>query len=163
MMPLTVPAADFREAMSSVGAAVNVITTAFAGQRVGFTATAVCSVSDDPATLLFCVNNRSNSLQTLLSSKLANINTLRAEECGIADVFSGRTATAASERFSIGDWETASNGCPMLRTALAGFECRIIEAKLVNTHHVFFACVSGVYRGQPGPALIYQNRSYKVA
>ena len=163
MPALTVPAVDFRDAMSSVGAAVNVITTAFAGQRVGFTATAVCSVSDDPATLLFCVNNRSNSLQTLLSSKVANITTRRAEECGIADVCSGRTATLASERFSVGDWDMAANGCPMLRSALVGFECRIIEAKLVNTHHVFFAAVSGVYRGHPGPALIYQNRAYKVA
>ena len=155
--------ADFRDAMASLGAAVNIITTEFAGKRVGFTATAVCSVSDEPATLLFCVNNRSSSLPTLLRSKVANINTLRAEESGIADVFSGRTEITAADRFSVGDWQTTSNGCAMLATALVGFECRIIETKLINTHHVFFASVIGVQRAQAGAALIYHGRSYKTA
>ncbi len=159
----TVTAAEFRDAMSSLGASVNIITSAFAGNRVGFTATAVCSVSDEPATLLFCVNNRSSSLSTLLRSEVANINTLRAEESGIADVFSGRTEITAAERFSFGDWQSTSNGCPILTSALVSFECRIIEAKLINTHLVFFASVVGVQRAQPGAALIYHGRSYKTA
>jgi len=158
-----VTAAEFRDAMSSLGASVNIVTSAFAGMRVGFTATAVCPVSDEPATLLFCVNNRSSSLKTLLSSRAVNINTLRAEERGIADIFSRRTENAATERFSVGKWRLASNGCPMLASALVGFECRIIEAKLINTHHVFFASVRGVQRAQPGAALIYHDRSYKMA
>ena len=51
----------FRDAMSRLGAAVHVVTTAGAGGKSGFTATAVCSVSDTPATLLVCLNRRSNS------------------------------------------------------------------------------------------------------
>ena len=42
----------YREAMARLGAAVNVITTDGPGGRAGFTASAVCSVTDSPPTLL---------------------------------------------------------------------------------------------------------------
>ena len=41
----------YREAMARLGAAVNVITTDGPGGRAGFTASAVCSVTDTPPTL----------------------------------------------------------------------------------------------------------------
>ena len=47
---------DYRNAMSRLGAAVNIITTDGAGGRAGFTASAVCSVTDEPPTLLICLN-----------------------------------------------------------------------------------------------------------
>lgn len=39
----------FRDAMSCMGAAVNIITTDGPAGRAGFTASAVCSVTDTPA------------------------------------------------------------------------------------------------------------------
>ncbi len=42
----------FRDAMSCMGAAVNIITTDGPAGRAGFTASAVCSVTDTPPTLL---------------------------------------------------------------------------------------------------------------
>jgi flavin reductase len=158
----SVTSTDFREAMALMGAAVNIITTASIDNRTGFTATAVCSVSDDPATLLFCVNNRSSSLQALLQNNLVCVNTLCANETAIAEVFSGRTKVARHERFSVGDWIVAANGCPVLRTALIAFECRVLEIKLLHTHHVFFATVTAVHHSAPRPALVYQNRAYKT-
>ena len=46
-----VSAPDYRDAMARLGAAVHVITTDGPGGRAGFTASAVCSVTDDPPTL----------------------------------------------------------------------------------------------------------------
>ena len=40
--------ASFRDAMAHVGAAVNIITTDGPAGRAGFTASAVCSVTDTP-------------------------------------------------------------------------------------------------------------------
>ncbi len=48
--------ASFRDAMAHVGAAVNIITTDGPAGRAGFTASAVCSVTDTPPTLLVCLN-----------------------------------------------------------------------------------------------------------
>ena len=55
--PATTPAAPverdlFRGAMARLGAAVNLVTTDGPAGPAGFTATAVCSVSDSPATLI---------------------------------------------------------------------------------------------------------------
>lgn len=49
----------FRDAMASLGAAVNIVTTDGPEGRCGITATAVCSVTDTPPTLMVCVNRNS--------------------------------------------------------------------------------------------------------
>ena len=59
----------FRQAMSRLGAAVHVITTEGPAGKTGFTATAVCSVSDAPPTLLVCLNRKSDSAPVLLGNK----------------------------------------------------------------------------------------------
>ena len=53
---MTVTRQDFRDAMARLGAAVNIITTGGPAGRGGFTASAVCSVTDEPPTLLVCMN-----------------------------------------------------------------------------------------------------------
>ena len=56
-----IDATDFRDAMSLLTTAVNVVTTAGATGVHGFTASAVCSVTDTPPTLLVCMNQTSRS------------------------------------------------------------------------------------------------------
>ena len=51
-----IEATDFRDAMSLLTSAVSVVTTAGMADRHGFTASAVCSVTDTPPTLLVCMN-----------------------------------------------------------------------------------------------------------
>src|SRR5438552_18059339 len=101
----TVESSQFREAMSQLGAAVHVVTSAGPAGTTGFTATAVSSVSDQPATLLVCLNRRSNSAPLLSANGVFCVNTLRADEEAIADLFAGRTGNRA-ERFATGEWIT---------------------------------------------------------
>ena len=56
-----IEATDFRNAMSLLTTAVNVITTEGIAGTHGFTASAVCSVTDTPPTLLVCMNQSSRS------------------------------------------------------------------------------------------------------
>ena len=70
----------FRDAMARLGAAVHIITTAGPGGKSGFTATAVCSVSDQPATLLVCLNRGSVSAPILAENGVFCVNTLAANE-----------------------------------------------------------------------------------
>ena len=49
----------FRDAMSSLSAAVNVVTTEGEAGRCGITATAVCSVTDTPPSVMVCINANS--------------------------------------------------------------------------------------------------------
>ena len=50
---------DFRNGMAMLAGAVNIITTDGPQGLAGFTATAVCSVTDQPPTLLVCMNRAS--------------------------------------------------------------------------------------------------------
>src|SRR5919206_2511438 len=95
----TVAPACFREAMSRLGAAVHVITTAGPGGKTGATATAVCSVSDAPPTLLVCLNRRSQTNPILQQNGVFCVNTLGAGAIEIADIFAGRTGVMGSDRF----------------------------------------------------------------
>jgi flavin reductase len=157
----TVEATTFREAMSRLGAAVHVISTAGPGGKAGVTVTAVCSVSDAPATLLVCLNRRSQTNPAVVENGVFCVNTLGETGTDIADVFAGRTGLSGSDRFKTGEWTTISTGSPVLASAVVNFDCRIIEIRSVASHNVFFGAVESIRLGPNGPVLVYHDRAYK--
>src|SRR5712671_6160863 len=100
----TVEPAAFREAMSRLGAAVHVVTTAGPGGKAGATATAVSSVSDAPPTVLMCLNRRSQTNPVVVENGVFCVNTLGANAAAMADLFAGRTGVTGSDRFATGEW-----------------------------------------------------------
>jgi flavin reductase len=153
--------AAFRDAMSRLGAAVHVVTSAGPAGKTGFTATAVCSVSDQPATLLVCLNRRAKSAPLLAQNGVFCINTLGAAEEKLADMFAGRSGVHLDERFNVGEWTTLKTGSPVLASAVIAFDCRTIEIKAMASHNVVFGAVEAVRLGPSGPALVYHDRIYK--
>ena len=71
-----IEATDFRDAMSLLTSAVSVVTTAGMSDRHGFTASAVCSVTDTPPTLLVCMNKASRSHAYFVENKILTVNVL---------------------------------------------------------------------------------------
>ena len=151
----------FREAMSRLGAAVHVITTDGHAGKTGFTATAVCSVSDAPPLLLVCLNRGATSMPILRGNGVFCVNTLRAGDELIADTFAGRTKVAREARFDTGEWSTLATGSPALMSAVVAFDCRVIEIKAVASHDIYFGVVEAIHQGGPGAALVYHDRLYK--
>ena len=137
----TVEPQAFREAMSRLGAAVHVITTSGPNGKTGFTATAVCSVSDAPPMLLVCLNRASASMPILRGNGVFCVNTLRAGDELIADTFAGRTNVAREARFDTGQWSTLSTGAPALMSAVVALDCRVFEIKAVASHDIYFGNV----------------------
>src|SRR5262245_26813805 len=117
----TVEPATFREAMSRLGAAVHVITTAGPGGKTGATATAVCSVSDAPPTLLVCLNRRSQTNPAVVENGVFCVNTLVDGGAAMADVLGGGACAVGSVRFARGDWTTLTTGSPVLASAVVAF------------------------------------------
>lgn len=157
----TVEAKMFREGMSQLGAAVHVVTTDGPGGKAGFTATAVCSVSDEPPTLLLCLNRKSSSGPILQKNRVFCVNTLNGHCEPVADVFAGRTGAVKDARFVTGTWSTLKTGAPVLDTAVVAFDCRLVEVRTVGSHNVLFGAVVDVKVNPADPALIYHNRIYK--
>jgi flavin reductase len=151
----------FRDGMSRVGAAVHIITTGGVAGRAGFTATAVSSVSDQPPTVLVCLNRNGRSAAVLAENQVFCVNTLAAEDQPLADVFAGRGGLAGEERFSHGEWDQLITGAPVLAGALVAFDCRIIGFHPVATHQILIGQVEAVRLGPARPALLYAGRAYR--
>jgi flavin reductase len=150
---------DFRNAMARVCAPVNIITTDGTAGRGGFTATAVCSVSDDPPTLLVCMNERSAQTGMFLANRRFCVNVLTHEHMHLAGKFAGSIPDMAA-RYAAATWQTLPSGIPALSDAIVNLDCEIEDVHLVGTHHVMFGRVVDIRHGSEAGALLYLDRNY---
>ena len=150
----------YRNAMARLGAAVNIITTDGPGGKRGFTASAVCSVTDTPPTLLVCLNRTSDSNQALKDNRTACVNVLAADQQHLSPVFAGMTPGDYDTRFATAAWTRLEGGSLALHGALVSFECRVVQVTEIGTHSVFFCEVDAVHGGDPGQGLVYYARRY---
>lgn len=79
----------YRDAMSRYAGHVQLVTTAMGELRRGVTITAACSVSDNPASVLICLNNTNPKNEIFFRSGIFALNTLGAHHQGVADAFPG--------------------------------------------------------------------------
>src|SRR3979490_3130313 len=80
---------DYRDAMACLGAAVNIVTTDGNAGRAGFTASAICSVTDDPPTLLVCMNRGSSVYASVTGNGVLCVNVLSAGHQRLSRLFGG--------------------------------------------------------------------------
>lgn len=154
-----IEATDFRNAMSSLTTAVNVITTEGQAGLHGFTASAVCSVTDTPPTLLVCMNQTSRSHNHFVDNKILSVNVLGAQHQYISNAFAS-SKLSAEERFKLGAWTTLETGSPVLEDALVSFDCEIENIQQVGTHSVFMCRVVAIKQSESSESLVYFNRAY---
>ncbi|MBC8130040.1 MAG: flavin reductase [Rhizobiaceae bacterium] len=146
--------------MSRFAAAVHLVTSDGPAGRRGVTATSVCSVSDSPATILVCLNTSSVANLKFEANGCFAVNLLSSRDEALSRAFAGEGDLSPEERFACGGFEPLATGAPVLATALAAFDCRLVETRIVATHHVMIGEVAGLRLGDPGDALIYRDRGY---
>jgi flavin reductase (DIM6/NTAB) family NADH-FMN oxidoreductase RutF len=153
----------YREGMARFAAAVHIVTTDGPAGRAGFTASAACSVTDDPPTLLVCLNRASLLHSIFLENRVFCVNTLAADQRALSELFARHDGMPMQERFAMPVWEKWKTGAPVLRDALVCFDCRIAEVKELGTHWVLFGEVQEVRTSSSQTsALLYLHRSYRT-
>lgn len=152
---------EFRDAMARLPAAVNIITTGGPAGRGGFTASAVCSVTDTPPTLLVCMNRTVSSAEMFRANGTLCVNTLCGSQQELSGIFAGATGLDGESRFGFGEWAPILTGAPALQGCLVAFDARITDVIEKGTHLVLFAEVEAVRLGGADPALMYFARNYK--
>ncbi|CDL83625.1 4-hydroxyphenylacetate 3-monooxygenase, reductase component [Xenorhabdus szentirmaii] len=150
----------FRDAMANLSAAVNIITTNGIAGRYGITATAVCSVTDTPPTLLVCINRNSAMNSVLQNNGQLCVNILNHQQESLACHFAGKTDNNMEERFNWGIWETGKFGQPKLQYALANLEGNIVQIQEVSTHYVYLVEIKKMTIQSTGHGLIYFKRVF---
>ncbi|HEY3599351.1 MAG TPA: flavin reductase [Paraburkholderia sp.] len=149
----------FRDAMAGLGASVNVITTDGVAGMAGCTASAVCAVTDEPPTVLVCINRKSRNNAVMRENGKLCVNVLSADQRHVAVRFATKDLSI-DERFACAEWERLATGAPALSGALSVLDCEIESISEVGTHTVFFCSIKAA-RGQcDGDGLIYFARDF---
>lgn len=156
---------EFRDCIARYPSGVNIITTAGPAGRSGFTATAVASVSDDPPTVLVCLNRKSAQNAVVKENRRFAVNLLPAGAEELADIFAGRSGLSGEARFAHGTWTTLASGAPVLATSIMTLDCLLLDLEEVGTHTIFFGTVVGTrltpVRADGSPEiLVYHDRHY---
>lgn len=156
--PTAVSSEVFRDGMAHLPGAVNIVTTDGAGGRAGLTASAVCSVTADPPTLLVCVNRGSSAAPAFLQNDAVCVNTTTPAHRDLAMLFGGKTPM--DDRFEQAEWTIGPSGAPMLTGAVVSFDCTVSSRSTVGSHEVLFCRIIDIQRTGNSDALVYYSRKF---
>ena len=143
----------FRDAMASLSAAVNIVTTDGPAGRCGITATAVCSVTDTPPTLLVCINRNSAMNPVFQENRRLCVNVLNHEQELMARHFAGMTGVSMEDRFRLKEWQLGALGQPVLRNTLASLEGEIEQIQSIGTHQMYLVQIKQIALSEAGNGL----------
>jgi len=161
-LPEGISAQRFRQALSRAAAPVTVIATNGEAGEAGVTCSAVCSVCDNPPTVLVCINRNSYANAIIKANGVLSVNWLHAGQSGLSQVFAGAGGLPMPERFASGTWHRQRTGAPCSSDAALTLDCRVTEAFEVGSHSIFLARVVDAAHEEGGSVspLVYCQRSY---
>lgn len=161
-MGAPVDIADFRAAMARFPGAVTIITALHGTERRGITATAVCSVTAEPPSLLVCVNRRTGTCAAIADGGRFAVNLLPDPAAPLALRFAGAGGISGEDKFAEGTWLTDSAGVPLLAEALVGISCDVTEAVTAGSHQVFIGAIRDIRLGDGAPLVYEQARFHRL-
>lgn len=131
----------YRDIMRHHAGAVTIISVGKPGGRTGLTATAFCSLTDDPPTVVACVNRNASAHDLIEKHKTFCVNILASGQDATAMRFAGRVGQEGEQRFDEGAWTTLATGAPVLQGALANLDCELFERHDGKTHTIYLGRV----------------------
>jgi flavin reductase (DIM6/NTAB) family NADH-FMN oxidoreductase RutF len=156
----TVASPDFRDALSKATTPVTVVATNGPFGLAGVTCSAVCSVCDDPPTVLLCVNRKSYAASIIKDNGVLSVNWLAAGQAIISQTFAGIGSVPMEERFADEGWRIIATGAPCLMDAAISFDCAVVNTIDVGSHSVIFAEVVAKIQSEECSPLVYHRRQY---
>jgi len=161
-MGMGIDHATFRAAMARFPGAVTIITARHGDERRGITATAVCSVSAEPPSLLVCVNRKTGTCAAIREARSFNVNLLPDPASPLALRFAGADGATGEEKFSEGHWVEDTRGLPLLNEALIGFSCDVSEMVEAGSHTVFIGEIMDIRISEGAPLVYGQSRFHRL-
>lgn len=150
----------FKLVMAHYPAAVTVITTGRGNDRRGLTATAVSSLSTEPARLLVCVNRNADAHDFFVRHGSFCVNLLDVTQVEVAKRFSAADGSRGAMRFARGEWEELASGAPALADGLSSIDCRVFRMIEADTHTIILGDVLDVRLRSDRLPLLYFKREF---
>lgn len=160
---MTVTPRAMRDAMGCFATGITVITALDADSRpVGLTVNSFNSVSLEPPLVLFSLDRRANCADAFGDGKPFAVNVLGADQQAESNHF----ASKADDKFADipFDWQPGGNGCAMLNSAIASFECVTEATHDGGDHVIIIGRVTRLNQAEAAaPLLYYQGRYAEIA
>lgn len=136
----------FKAGMRRLAGGVTVVTALGAdGALIGMTATAVCSLSAEPPTLLVCANRSGSFAAQAVMGGAFRVHVLAATQEHVARQCAGMGGERGPERFADGHWLLDETAAPLLTNALARFDCIVTSLIPASTHLLTIGHVTNVH------------------
>jgi flavin reductase (DIM6/NTAB) family NADH-FMN oxidoreductase RutF len=149
--------ATFRNLMRHQAGAVTIIAVGAPGHRTGLTATAMCSLTDNPPSVLICVNKNASAHAPIKAMGHFSVNLLAHDQQELARRFSTKRLEGEA-RFDHDHWETLVSGAPILKGTIASLDCELVSEHQVETHSIFIGRVrGGRFREDAAPLLYFRG------
>ena len=154
-----IDAGEFKQSMSRLAGSVCIITTANKREWAGCTATAVCSLSAAPPSMIVCLNQDSQTASQIVQSRSLCVNILSPSDKEVALIFA--KSSPGASKFDLGDW-VGEEGCsPRLASAIASLGCRVVQLTKSGTHLVLICEVSKIHLADSEQeALLYAKGAF---
>ena len=157
---------QYRDCMARLAGAVNIVATDGPAGRRGVTVSAAVSVSDNPPTVLVCLNRNREENRWFEENGCFSLNTLAGDHTALARAFAGEGHLSMDDRFALGMWQSLATGAPVLKGSLMSLDCRVTDVQAVATHYVILgevaACSLDRRSDRDSEALIYLERQYRT-
>lgn len=149
--------------MRRVPGAVAIIATGIGDDRTGLVATAWNSLCADPPMLLACINRKASAYPLVQRSRAFSVNLLATSHSETVAIFSAQRGLEGSARFVDSDWITGPMGQPMLRQAIASFECTLEGTHDYGTHTILIGQVGDMSSDNDAEAMLYLDGCFASA
>lgn len=140
-MTSTISPDDFRKASGLWATGVSIVTTIDeAGKPFGLTMNAVTSLSLEPPQYVVNVDNKSDTLNAMLASRVFCINVLSSDQ----QELSNRFAKKGDDKFAAVAFTTGTTGAPQLDGCLMCIDCRVEAVHPGGDHQIVVGLVDSI-------------------
>jgi flavin reductase (DIM6/NTAB) family NADH-FMN oxidoreductase RutF len=147
----------FRKALGCFPTGVTVVTTLAAdGSPVGVTIGSFTSLSLDPPLVLFCLDNKSDQIESFRRSGNFVVNVLSQGQRELSILFS----TKMQNKFAGVNFDCGVGGLPVLPGCLANIECSMVQIHDGGDHQIFIGRVEHLCCSETGDPLVFFRGSY---
>lgn len=149
---------DLRQAFGQFGTGIAIIALQNSkNDSVGLTVNSFASVSLQPPLLSWCLANDSQLFGEVAQASRFSVNVLAADQLAL----SNRMAGAGSHVLQSDEFDESAHGTPLLRGALAQFDCHIHERVALGDHIMLVGGIDTVRHCSQGRApLMYFRGNY---
>ena len=145
-----------KSAFKHMAKSVYILSASAEGRRHATVSTAICNVSNDPPSLLICMEKTASFSQLLAPGTGFAVNILGAGQRAVVDHCMSASGEA---RFEVGEWTTLG-GQPALSGAQATFIARVNTIESYQTHNIVIADIEDSVYSEEHSALVYVNGTF---